>query len=126
MDLQKIDVSPLAEYLLGRRVNVALRDQFVENLQRAMAKAGLNQSSFAQKIGVQRALVNRWIKKASFPSPENLEKIAQLFGIPVTELLESEEMSAQKRDSLSKNEEALGVLRVLDALGFEFIKKTRN
>ena len=47
-------------------------------------KAGESPSPLAEKLGMHRTAVTNWKKRLSTPTPANLKKIADHFGVPVS------------------------------------------
>ena len=56
----------------------------VEN---ALLRAGLNQSNLAERLGVSRAAVSKWIKGESIPQPDKLLRIGMLLGLEFDQLV---------------------------------------
>ncbi len=54
-------------------------------------KAKLSQEKVAELVGVSRQAVTKWEANQSFPSTDNLFKIAEIFGITVDMLVRSDE-----------------------------------
>lgn len=63
------------------------RDVFSKNFSALFESAGITQIDFAKAIGVSRGLVSLWLHGRSFPRADMLEKIAQYFRIPVSDLV---------------------------------------
>lgn len=63
------------------------RDVFSKNFSVLFESAGITQTDFAKTIGVSRGLVSLWLHGRSFPRADMLEKIAQYFRIPVSDLV---------------------------------------
>jgi transcriptional regulator with XRE-family HTH domain len=58
---------------------VAIRRYLVSNLTELMRRNGLNQKTFAQRIRLSQPTVSAWMNEETFPTPENLERIAEEF-----------------------------------------------
>ena len=58
-----------------------------ERLIQLRAKAGLNQDTLAEQLGVSRQSVSKWEGGASDPSTTNLIALAKLFGVAPEDLL---------------------------------------
>lgn len=52
--------------------------------------AGLSQDDVSKSIGVSRTTVALWESGASLPRKSNLEKLADLYGCKISELLEDD------------------------------------
>lgn len=54
---------------------------------RLRAQAGLTQQEVADKVGVTKVSVGQWENGKATPRPTKLQALADLFGVPVSELL---------------------------------------
>ena len=50
----------------------------------ARKKKGILQKDIAHQIGATRAAVSKWEKGLTEPSTENLKKIAEILGVPIS------------------------------------------
>lgn len=57
------------------------REILSQNLKRLIALKGVSQAEFARNIGMNPATVTRWMNHSAYPSPENIEKISDYFGV---------------------------------------------
>lgn len=64
------------------------------HITRAMEAAGLSQATLAERLGVSREAVSKWLKKDSFPKPDKLLRLATLLGLPFSELVEKNDPNA--------------------------------
>jgi len=71
----------------------------------------LSPSTVAEKIGVTRASATGW-KKGAVPSDTNIQKIANLFGVPIEYFTEEEQTAPEERE-LSENEELFRIFSSL-------------
>lgn len=62
-----------------------------ENLKNARLRQGLSQELTAERIGVSRQAVTKWETGQTRPSARNLSALAELYQVPVTELLNHRE-----------------------------------
>lgn len=60
----------------------------------AMEAAGLSQATLAERLGVSREAVSKWLKKDSFPKPDKLLRLATLLGLPFNQLVEKNDPNA--------------------------------
>ena len=60
-----------------------------ENIKQLRKQKGYSQETLAQQLNVVRQTVSKWEKGLSVPDAEMLEKMADLFGVSVSELLGS-------------------------------------
>ena len=70
---------------------MALGDRIKEYRQ----KSGMSQEKIAEFVGVSRQAVTKWEANQTAPSTENLFKLAEIFGIKVDDLLETEDNEKQ-------------------------------
>lgn len=61
-----------------------------ERLIQLRAKAGLNQDTLAEQLGVSRQSVSKWENDASVPDLEKLVKLSGVFGVSLDELVKGE------------------------------------
>ena len=62
-----------------------------EKIRKYRKEGGLSHEQLASKIFVSRTLITKYESGSVFPTDENLEKLATVFGINGTELLSDEE-----------------------------------
>lgn len=60
---------------------------FGTNLKKYLHLLGWEQSDLAEKLGISAASVSEWVVKGTKPRAHRLEKIAELFGVTVNDLL---------------------------------------
>lgn len=60
-----------------------------ENIKVLRKSKGYSQETLAQQLNVVRQTISKWEKGLSVPDAEQLERIAELFEVPVSELLNS-------------------------------------
>ena len=58
------------------------------------AQKGITPSAAAKEIGINKAAVSNWKYRKNGPSDVTIQKIADYFGVPVSELLEEKEKPA--------------------------------
>ncbi|MBQ3834699.1 MAG: helix-turn-helix transcriptional regulator [Elusimicrobia bacterium] len=56
---------------------------FCEQLRKALYEKRLTQKALAEKIGVNRPVVNRWMTGSSKPSFDSLKKISSALNLPL-------------------------------------------
>lgn len=71
-------------------------DDFATRLKRIMFMKGIKQIDIAEKVGVHRGNVSRWMSGENEPYGENLAKLAQALGVTVDELLGRKEIQISK------------------------------
>ena len=62
-----------------------------ENIRRLRKNAKMSQEDLAEKLSVVRQTVSKWERGLSVPDAEMVIKMADLFGVPVSELLSMEQ-----------------------------------
>ncbi|CAH0134875.1 DNA-binding XRE family transcriptional regulator [Pseudomonas frederiksbergensis] len=60
----------------------------------AMETAGLSQATLAERLGVSREAVSKWLKKDSFPKPDKLLRLATILGLSFSELVVKDDPNA--------------------------------
>lgn len=56
------------------------------NMERLLSESGMQQKDFAEKTGISRASISKFVTNQGNPSFENIDKIADGFGVSVSEL----------------------------------------
>ena len=64
------------------------RDNISSNLSHYMRLAGINNKDLSRDLGVEESTVGKWLLKKSTPRMEIAEKIAAVFNVDVSDLLE--------------------------------------
>lgn len=62
-----------------------------ENIRHLRKNAKMSQEDLAEKLSVVRQTVSKWERGLSVPDAEMVIKMADLFGVPVSELLSMEQ-----------------------------------
>ena len=68
-------------------------NEFATNLRRIMFLTGIRQVDLADRIGVNKGNVIRWVKGENIPYGENLAKLAAALGVSVDVLLGEKELT---------------------------------
>lgn len=87
---------------------------FSENLKTARTIKGLTQAELAVRLNVVRQTISKWEKGLSVPDADMLIRIADLFEIPVSELL-----GAKIQKESEKNEIAEQLSRINEQLAIK-------
>ena len=86
---------------------------FIENLKTLRKSKGLSQEELATRLNVVRQTISKWEKGLSVPDADLLIKIADIFEVPVSELLgakiESETEIGAVAEQLSRINEQLAI-----------------
>lgn len=69
-------------------MNVMPSDAFPRNLRRLREQREWSQYHLAELIGVTRAAIGQYEQGAAFPRVDKLERLAQVFGVSVPELID--------------------------------------
>jgi transcriptional regulator with XRE-family HTH domain len=56
-------------------------------LKEKLRAMGIKQKWLAQKMGVSEVTISNWVKEKSTPSKENLEKLSELLGVTIKDLM---------------------------------------
>lgn len=62
-----------------------------DNLKTARARVGMSQELVAERLGISRQAVTKWEAGKSKPSAQNLQALAELYGMSTEELLSDEQ-----------------------------------
>ena len=75
---------------------------FGENLKTLRKNKGITQEELAARLNVVRQTVSKWEKDQSVPDAEMLAKLAEIFEVPVSQLLGSRIESDAQPDALAE------------------------
>ena len=64
-----------------------------ENIKKLRKTKGLTQEQLAQQLYVTRQLISKWEQGKSLPDIENLKKLASIFEVPLSDLLDDESVA---------------------------------
>ena len=68
--------------------NLGNKKVFSENLEYYLNKYDMQKKELAQKIGVGQSTVTDWSKARAYPRMDKVQKIAEVFGIEMSDLVE--------------------------------------
>jgi transcriptional regulator with XRE-family HTH domain len=86
---------------------------FYDKYAQLCKRRGVSMSAAAIEAGLSKSLVTKWkTNKVDVPSPDVLKKLSVYFGMPVSELLNEDEIDTKKEqpteyDGLSEKRKAL-------------------
>ena len=81
-----------------------------ENIKRCRKQKGYSQETLAQSLNVVRQTVSKWEKGYSVPDAVMLEKMAELFEVPVSDLLGGPQETAEQKSELERISAQLAVM----------------
>ncbi len=81
-----------------------------ENLKRLRKSKGLTQLELAEKVNVVRQTVSKWETGLSVPDSEQLMELADLFDVPVAELLGETPVNTEDTDDIRSISEKLAAI----------------
>lgn len=58
-----------------------------------MKRKSVSSIELAERLGVSKATVSYWLNDKTFPTPETLEKLAQVLGVELWELFKAPEQA---------------------------------
>ena len=90
-----------------------------ERIRAARQAAGLSQEKLAERLGLTRQAVTKWETGQSAPSTENLLRLAEVLGVPMTALLGAsapeQQLQADQIYALQKAQARQGAAEILHA-----------
>ena len=95
-----------------------------EKIKSLRKQKGYTQEILAQELNVVRQTVSKWEKGYSVPDAVMLEKIADLFEISVSELLDGAEENAEDKPTLAQISDQLSILN--NQFAKELARKRKN
>lgn len=105
--------------------NLGNKKVFSENLEYYLNKHDMQKKELAQKIGVGQSTVTDWTKARAYPRMDKVQKMAEVFGIEMSDLVEIRGIEsktyvlkeAQKiADDLVENPESLALYQEIKKL----------
>ena len=76
---------------------------FNEKIMKLRKEKGWSQEEFAEKLGVSRQTISKWELGQTTPDTDNLRKMATIFGISVSELLDENQDTVKEKSKDNKN-----------------------
>ena len=86
----------------------------------------LNQTAFANKIGVTQSAVSQWENGLTRPNSDQLKAISSVFGVSVDDILAGEDPSVQNTNQIPHTPESQAMIRGLDKLTKEQREQALN
>lgn len=80
----------------------SISEIFSNNLALYMKEYGLNQIDIARELGVSPTAVRGWLKYGSFPRPDQIDKLCELFNCSHNKLLTPQTEESIHYDELTK------------------------
>ena len=72
---------------------------FTDNFDKYMKLSGKNQKEIAAAVGVSAPTVNDWLKGKKMPKMPNVQKLADCFGVKLSELVEKKVTKEMEKNS---------------------------
>ncbi|MDO5532677.1 LexA family transcriptional regulator [Sutterella sp.] len=88
--------------------------EFPERLSILLKNSGMSMRELARRVGVAHPSITKWIKGESWPSHENMEKLADCLGVTSAYLRYGDEGLMQARDSIVMNDGSIVSIPVMD------------
>lgn len=95
-------------------------DIFTQNLQRYMDKFGKNQKEMAEIVGVSSPTFHDWLKGKKMPRMKNVQKLADYFGITLSDLIEDKTTDEKVTETMQKNSDTMVDITVRIASDIDF------
>lgn len=80
----------------------SISEIFSDNLALYMKEYGFNQVDIARELGVSPTAVRGWLKYGSFPRPDQIEKLCNLFNCSATKMLTPQTEKSIHYDEITK------------------------
>lgn len=97
---------------------------FAENFQYYLARSDYNKKDIAQKIGVSQSTITDWCKHRTYPRMDRIQKIAQVFGVEMYDLVEKHSLDLNYTNT--KEAEKIARELVKDSEEFDFYKNVKK
>ena len=72
---------------------------FTDNFDKYMKLSGKNQKEIAAAVGVSAPTVNDWLKGKKMPKMPNVQKLADCFGVKLSDLVEKKVTKGMEKNS---------------------------
>lgn len=72
---------------------------FTDNFEKYMRMSGKNQKEIAAAVGVSAPTVNDWLKGKKMPKMQNVQKLADLFHVNLSDLVERKVTEKMEKNS---------------------------
>ena len=95
-------------------------DIFTQNLQRYMDKFGKNQKEMAEIVGVSPPTFHDWLKGKKMPRMKNVQKLADYFGIALSDLIEDKTTDEKVTETMHKNSDTMVDITVRISADIDF------
>lgn len=76
------------------------KEAMAANIKRLLHQFGKTRQQLSEGTGINYQTISSWMSRKSYPRIDNLERMANYFNVPKTELVESE----KSRDALKRSE----------------------
>lgn len=73
-----------------------MRKKFAENLLKLLNESHMNQMDLAKRMGVSTPTVSDWVRAVKYPRIDKMQKLADIFHVPMGELMGTEPDTAQE------------------------------
>ncbi len=97
-------------------IEVMKMTKVAKNIKRLRMIQNMSQEELAQKLFVSRQAVSSWENNRTQPDLEMIQKISELFGVQVEELLYGEKRNTQLEESVRTNKTLFMVFSILGSL----------
>lgn len=112
----------------GRKVNfgddvaASIRANIAANLKKLMKTARLDGAALARELEIDPSVVWRWEHEKTIPSPENFDKLYELFGCKYEDLVRDPKTTTEPSP-----QEVLAVLKhIAQSLGYDIAPRKRS
>ena len=102
------------------------REIFQRNLNNYLASSGKLQKDLAEYVGAKTTTVSGWTRGISYPRADAMEKIANFFGIPTSQLVSESNVPAHPPDIEPKTDDIRLLIRGLNKLTPAQIEQATN
>lgn len=76
--------------------NLGNKETMSENIAYYLKKSGMDRHKLAEKLGVSYSAVSEWLRKASYPRIDKIEKMAIIFHVEKSDLVEERVPNAER------------------------------
>lgn len=84
-------------------MNIEIADRLVK----LRKEHNLSQEALASKLGLSRQAVSKWERAEASPDTDNLVALAELYGVPLDEILNGPKAQNEERRTMSRQRQSL-------------------
>lgn len=102
------------------------KDIFASNLNYYMNEKGKSRKDVAEAIGVSYFTLTDWVKGKKFARMDKVEKLAQYFGVKISDLIEKRTIEEKPLETAKFHAKILSDMELMETIEEYFLLTTEN